>query len=176
MEGQAEAGCVGVQSAPKWGAHSLTTRALGAAFKTGTRLRGASCGRARAICGRSRGRTSVVEGVRTRTKGFIVLNKCRPRDLSLLSPVSPGKSPLCYPLLVTMSSSSSVICRLKSRPRCLRLRELVVDVAATLAGAAASRACSTSVSSSTLQPLHRQRVQPPVGGWYGLSIQPPVRG
>ena len=58
MEGQAEAGCVGVQSAPKWGAHSLATRALGAAFRTGTRLRGASCGRARAICGRSRGHTS----------------------------------------------------------------------------------------------------------------------
>ena len=37
---EAEAGCVGVQSAPKWGAHSLATRALGAAF---SQPRGSGC-------------------------------------------------------------------------------------------------------------------------------------
>jgi hypothetical protein len=49
-----------------------------------------------------------------------------------------------------LSSSSSVICRLKSWPRCLRLQELVVGFVAAIAGTAASRACSTGVSASTL--------------------------
>jgi hypothetical protein len=52
----------------------------------------------------------------------------------------------------SLSSSSSVICRLKSRLRCLRLQELVVDFVATLASIDASKACSTGVSSSTLRP------------------------
>jgi hypothetical protein len=87
-----------------------------------------------------------------RTLGFIELTNTG-LETYPYSPRLVRVTSLYYPLLGTMLSSSSIICRLKSRPRCLRLQELVVDVAATLAGVAASKACNTGVSCSTLQPL-----------------------